>query len=567
MRVSYYAMSNIAKVLALLALLLLSGISFNAAPSPSVLSETSPVDLLDNGALFLAGDEAFPAGAQDLLSWLALRKPASRISLFGGSYWLYAETRTSSAITAWVLDPNNTVIENIEARIYGPAGDVQQRVTGYRGDHSYMLHYGKAIHLNPNSDYRVLIKFSSPYFASIPRFEVMPEHDYLRKVVGENVLILACLGAVMSLALFNLMLFVSAGDKSQFYYALYLIIYCIAWAFVFHIPSELFGWRNLRVHYIPFFLLPVFSGLFCIDFLKLRERFPLLAKLCYATIALSLLLLPSSFLALPYAHTLATIVIGFWLPLAITCGIMSWRSGFRPARFFTIAFIALLVPGFFIIPANIGLMPDIVENSELLALVGGTIDAVLLAFALADKIKLLGQEKDIYLGQLNHALRLARTDSMTGIGNRHAFDQMFEQEQKLSFMSDSAEQPMLILVDLDGLKMINDKHGHTRGDDLLRTFATALQRLEGDGISCYRLGGDEFAICALKHDEAKLREKLEAIERSLAAGGFPESGVSFGVAYANETHSPADWFNSADSRMYEHKALKKSGRHSIVMPF
>ena len=89
----------------------------------------------------------------------------------------------------------------------------------------------------------------------------------------------------------------------------------------------MFGLRNLSLHYVPFFLTPVASALFCIDFLKLRENFPLLAKLCVAAIVLSLALIPVNFFAQQYAHTVATIVIGLWLPLAIVCAIVAWRNG------------------------------------------------------------------------------------------------------------------------------------------------------------------------------------------------------------------------------------------------
>jgi diguanylate cyclase (GGDEF)-like protein len=532
--------------------------------APAVIDDTQPIDLADSGKLYAAGDASFPERAQDIPSLLTQLKPAAKVNLFGGDYWLYAELRQSSAVTEWVLDPNNTLIDRVEARIYAPDGSTQRVLTGYRHDHQYMLHYGKSISLQANVDYQLLIKFSSPYFASSPRFEVWTEANYRAKVFQDNILIIGCLGAVASLALFNLMLFASTRDKSALYYALYLISFGLGWAFVFHIPVGLFGLRNLSLHYIPFFLTPVTSALFCIDFLKLRENFPRLAKLCVAAIVVSLLLLPVSFLALKYAHTVATIVIGLWLPLAIVCAIVAWRNGYRPARFFAIAFLALLIPGALILPANLGLMDDVVQNSELFTLVGGTIDAILLAFALADKIKLLGQEKDNYLLRLNHALMLAHTDSMTGIGNRHAFDQLFDQELKLSFMEDDANQPMLILVDLDGLKLINDKYGHARGDELLRAFARALQEFNIDHVTSFRLGGDEFAIFARKHHEATLRDKLQAIERSLGAQGFAESGVSFGVAFASESSTAAEMFNAADRRMYETKTLKRTGRHPVV---
>ena len=543
---------------------LLGASAFAAATGAMVIGES--IDLADTGHLFSSVDDSFPENNDNLPSWIAKQKPAQKVSLFGGDYWLYAEVRHAQAITAWVLDPNNTFIDRVEARIYAPDGSIQQLHSGYRADHEFMLHYGKSVVLQPNLDYRVLIKFSSPYFASNPRFEILPQSNYRANVLHDNVWILGCLGAVAALALFNIMLFASTRDKSALYYALYLIAFGSGWAFVFNIPAHLFGLRNLSLHYIPFFLTPIASALFCLDFLKLQENFPRLARLCKWAIGISVALLPINFFAQKYAHIVASTVISMWLPLAIVCAFVSWQNGYRPARFFAMAFIALLIPGGLILPPNLGLMNDVIANAELFTLVGGTVDALLLAFALADKIKLLGLEKDSYLMQLNHALKLAHTDSMTGIGNRHAFDLRFDQELKISFMEDDEHQPMLILVDLDGLKLVNDKYGHTRGDELLRTFASALAKLSEDHVHSFRLGGDEFAILAQKRHEPMLRERLEATDRSLGAHGFGDSGVSYGVAYASESSSPAEVFNAADFRMYEHKTMKKTWRHPTLRP-
>ncbi len=532
----------------------------------SAIARAEPIDLVGSGRLFAASSEAFPENAQQIEALLSKQTPITAASLFGGNYWLAAEFRHAEKTNEWVFDPNNTLIDRVEARIYGSDGSVQQVLTGYQNDHQYMLHYGKSVRLQPNADYRVLIKFSSPYFASNPRFEVIPESEYRATVLKDNIWIIGCLGAVVSLALFNLMLFASTRDKSAMYYALYLIAFGTGWAFVFHIPAHLFGLHNLSLHYIPFFLMPVASALFCLDFLKLRENFPRLATLCIAAIVICVALVPINFFAQKYAHTVATVLISLWLPLAIVCAILTWRRGYRPARFFAVAFVALLIPGAMILPANLGLIDDVVRSSEIFTLIGGTVDAILLAFALADKIKLLGLEKDSYLMRLNHALKLAHTDSMTGIGNRHAFDKDFDQAMKISFMDDEEHQPMLVLVDLDGLKLINDKYGHAKGDELLQAFAKALAELDIEHVSAYRLGGDEFAILAQKRHEALLRERLEATDRTLSSHGFSDSGVSFGIAFASESNSPATVFNTADFRMYDHKAMKKTWHHPALQP-
>lgn len=159
--------------------------------------------------------------------------------------------------------------------------------------------------------------------------------------------------------------------------------------------------------------------------------------------------------------------------IALVCGIASVRSGFQPACYFVLAFIAILIPGPIILPTNLGLTPELVDNSELLTLLGGTLDALLLAFALADKIQLLAHEKEHVLEELEHTVTLAHTDHLTGIANRHAFDQQFKLDFDASKRNAESEKQILFLIDLDGLKSVNDRFGHARGDELLRAFAKA----------------------------------------------------------------------------------------------
>jgi diguanylate cyclase (GGDEF)-like protein len=524
------------------------------------LTAGQTTDLATAGQLYRAGDEGFPDSAAELPDWLSRRQPAAKVSLLGGGYWLYAELRNDSDVTDWVLAPNDTLIDRVEARVYPQNGAEQAFVTGYRASHDYMLHYGKAVHLAPGTNARVLIRFQSPYYASAPSFDMVTRHDYQELVLSENVLTLAAFGALLTLALYNLFIYGITRDRTLVFYAAYMITYFFGWAFTFHVPSELLGLYNLHLHYIPFFLLPVLNTLFYVEFLQLKTRFPRLAAVSRVNIVLPLVLLPSCFFALSYAHTLATIAISLWLIIALVSGVASLRNGFRPARYFVLAFIALLIPGLIILPANIGLIPDLVKNSELLTLLGGTLDGILLAFALADKIRILSDEKDQALKRFRNMLALARTDHLTGIANRHAFDQSFERAFARPAHPNDQEQLMLILIDLDGLKRINDRHGHARGDELLCSFAKALARLEDDGISVFRLGGDEFTILACKRNEVELRTAMARLESQLREEGFGDAGISYGIAHANESESAADMLTRADQRMYESKTARRRAR-------
>lgn len=524
------------------------------------LAQDEITDLKNSGQLYQAGIEAFPQSDDELPDWLSQRQTAPSVNLFGGNYWLYAEIHNNSDTTQWVLNPSGTLIEHVEARLYRQDGTKQRLITGYQAEHDHMLHYGKAIHLEKGSRAHLLIRFDSPYFASAPSFEVLKAPEFQQLVFTENVLIIAAFGALLTLALYNLFIFAITRDRTFAYYASYLVAYFLGWAFTFHVPADLFGLRNLHLHYIPFFLLPVLNTLFYMEFLQLKTHFPRLAAISRINFILPLALLPSCFIALPYAHMLATLVITIWLVIALVSGIASLRSGFRPARYFVLAFLALLVPGAIILPANVGLIPDLVRNAELLTLLGGTLDAILLAFALADKIRVLSAEKDLALERLSKMLDVARTDHLTRIANRHAFDQAFEQAFVHTESTDDPEQAMLVLIDLDGLKRINDQYGHSRGDELLCAFATALARLEVDDITVYRLGGDEFTILAHKRNEEFMRISITELETQLRERGFKEAGISYGIAFANESDSPNDMLTRADRRMYEFKTARRRAR-------
>ncbi len=516
------------------------------------------VDLLRQGDLRVADDVAPPADLQALPEWLSRHKRVNRVSLFGGSYWLHAVVRNESSASQWVVDPHGSLIERVEIRAYVPGRAMQVVRTGYEADTTpYALHYGGDVTLPPGATAHVLVLMQSPYFARYPSVGMLAKDNYRHLVISENVLALSALGALTTLALYNLFMFYGTRDKALLYYSLYLLSATFAWGLTFHVGAQWLDWHDLPWHYVGFFLLPVFNTLFYLEFLQLQRLAPKLVLASRGVIVLSLVLMPSCFFALSYAHALATIVISMSLSLAVLAGVVSLASGFLPARYFLAAFLALIVPATFILPANIGLIESPVRNTELLTLLGGTGDAILLAFALADKIRLLAQQKDDYLLQLNRALDQASTDYLTGVLNRHAFDRMLTAAMAPERGDDDVHRVMLVMIDLDGLKRINDEHGHTQGDALLCEFARQLATLRTDSTHVFRLGGDEFAILCRAERETAVRSAMGDFDARLRAAGFQNCGVSFGVAFGSETRSGSQLLIRADGRMYQHKSAKR----------
>ncbi len=152
--------------------------------------------------------------------------------------------------------------------------------------------------------------------------------------------------------------------------------------------------------------------------------------------------------------------------------------------------------------------------------------------------------------------RLANTDSLTGLYNRSHFQRQFEQQQRLR---DRTAGPdfSLVLVDINGLKGINDTQGHPAGDRLIQAAGQLLQRCtRADDIVC-RIGGDEFMILCpsttLGEAErliARIREAVPALAALVSPAG--SVGLSLGAASTTEV-APGRLMQLADSRMYEDK--------------
>jgi diguanylate cyclase (GGDEF)-like protein len=161
---------------------------------------------------------------------------------------------------------------------------------------------------------------------------------------------------------------------------------------------------------------------------------------------------------------------------------------------------------------------------------------------------------------LERAVLESRIDVLTGLGNRRAFD-----EHLLSVLGQvrGGSPWTLLLLDLDHLKRVNDRHGHPAGDDLLRRLATVLRQVIRGSEPAMRLGGDEFAVLiegALPQAQAladRLRGALAA--EVLPSGGAPT--VSIGLAAAHEADTPEELVSRADRALY---AVKRRGRDGVA---
>jgi diguanylate cyclase (GGDEF)-like protein len=157
------------------------------------------------------------------------------------------------------------------------------------------------------------------------------------------------------------------------------------------------------------------------------------------------------------------------------------------------------------------------------------------------------------------ARRLARVDAPTGLGNRRAFDETLTVE-----VAHSAREGRALsvgLVDIDGLRRVNDSWGHLEGDRCLREVALALERSVRTTDRCFRWGGDEFVV-VLPGTEPRAADEVlsrmaENVRQAVKAPDGRPVELTWGAAEISVGTSAEDALARADVALLERKTEKR----------
>lgn len=168
------------------------------------------------------------------------------------------------------------------------------------------------------------------------------------------------------------------------------------------------------------------------------------------------------------------------------------------------------------------------------------------------------------LGLLHIAERNAVTDALTGLGNRHWMQDMFERE--LIRVRTDRGRLCLMMADVDRFKEINDKLGHIIGDRILAAIADAFREFLRPSDLIARFGGDEFAILLPGLSLAEATATAERLRENLVSYSDPSlpSGVtiSIGLTEAAESDDLDCLLQRADAAMYD---AKDQGRNRVAV--
>jgi len=602
--------------IALLCLMAMFAFASTAAESRGVLKLSPDQTMLDLDTYitYLEDPEGTLAIESLIINehvWRTLDQKALSFGFTGSTYWVRLKLALVDGeeppAAPWVFAVNNPILDWIDIYLYQNGTQIAHHSLGDKLPYAQRLvdypHFVVPVNLQPGDITTVFLKVRSNSSVLIPMrlysTQRLIEQSY-EKALGQALFY----GAMLIMAIYNLLILMSLRDISYFYYAMMVLSTAILLAGIEGITFKYLwpdaSWLNDVVPILSLSSLVAFAALFFRSFLALPESRPFLGHLALGFVAAAALIVLGAFF-LPYQQmmmlsvllAIGGILCGIW------AGISRWLDGFHGALVFNIAWSCVLIAGMLLALTSLGILPLEWFSMHVMQ-IGAGLQAALLSFAMANRMrfeKSMGElarqgaaearrkmlahqmetnesldrlilERTEALEQTNTKLReISTTDGLTQLLNRRAFEEAFLNEYSRSHRNSSSIA--VLMIDLDHFKNVNDNYGHAFGDICLVSAAEVIRDcLRHPYDIAARYGGEEFIVILPGADTLGAVAVAEDIlmntrQKVISDGQFQLTiSASIGVASCVPTQ-PNDQeklLQTADSLLYLAKA---NGRNRL----
>lgn len=572
----------------------------------AALSLTTAVELLEDPQRRLSlTDVQSPANAARFVGDM---QPAAALALgfTRSAYWLRITLGNSSDVTLErMLVVDNPRISHVQVHLPNVHGQYQSISTGCDTPFETRIYPNRnfvfPLSLPAQSEQVIYLRLESTVGLLVPLQLWTPQafHAYER---GDYLAQAWYFGMASAMILFNLMLFIALRERIYLFYITFVTCtVCTVAIKNGMIPAWLGSGLNLHsnvAYYSGASLTVSTLLLFMRHMLETQRLTPRVDRLLQGLVVLFLLSPLVFALALPVVARMTILLYLASAALILVVVLMCAYKRQRSAYFFLGAFTLLIFGGAMTLLRALGIVPTNAFTVDGVQL-GSTMEMLLLAFALADRLNVMRKEKARVQVELLHAQQqlvdslkisereleqrvaqrtdelqvlnskleaLSLTDSLTGIANRRHFDMLLQQEWQ---RAQRLGQPLALgMLDVDHFKDYNDHYGHLAGDTCLHEVAQALAaNLNRSSDVVARFGGEEFVFISPMSDAQDALRIAQRVVQAVAELALPHAGspighvtVSVGVVamLPGPESSTEGMLRRADAALYQ---AKNNGRN------
>ncbi len=466
--------------------------------------------------------------------------------------------------------------------------------------------------LVPNAPLKIFIRVKTSSSMQIP-LSLWEERDWMATCLNESLNLGLFFGIMIIMGLYNLFVFISVREIYYLFYVYFVFCMTLFLAslkglsFQYLWPQSV-QWNDQSI-IVGLAGAILFCALFMRDFISLKQNRPLASKFMLCLAAVCAIIIGSTFF-LPYRLMIQWTILTAMIAIAgaTIIAIIRWMDGDVSARYFMLAWSAMMFGGIILAANKFDLIPRnlFTENATYY---GMAFQVILLSIALAERLnfekqttlaaqmeaynqeriarkarenayriqkqanELLEQrvrERTIDLQQANALLEaLSVTDGLTGIKNRRYFDEVYPREFKRAIRD---ETPLAILMlDIDLFKKFNDTHGHLAGDECLKMVASKIENeLHRVSDMAFRYGGEEFCVLLPNTQTQGAFIVAERIRRQIGTADFlfndHKTSVTISVGLTSripgKDQRPDEFLACADKALYQ---SKRTGRNRVTV--
>lgn len=556
--------------------------------------------------------------------WQDIQATTPNFGVTQSTYWLALPIFNSDTHKSrWLLEIANPNIDSIEFYAGTDLGTESSITHRFDGGNQYPFsqryrqdpHFLFPVSIEPQQTVWIYLRIKSANMMKLP-LSLWQEEAYNKQRTAELMIQGGYFGIMAIMALYNLFVYFSLRDKSYLYYVIFVTTFS-SWMFIekglafqYIWPNGI--WQNAQLYPVLASLGTGMTAIFANEYLSLKHNHPTYYRILYALSALWIAIALCALVLPIYVSMKLITAIAFpGGTLLLFAGLLMWKEGLVAAKYYTIAWITMIIGGLTFSLLSMGFVPYNIFTENALQ-VGLILEVVLLSLGLANRINTTRREKDAALlesvelrskmqtfklsfqqklnknleeriqertkeletaltelAESNKKLHIVSvTDGLTQVKNRRYFDEKYPIEWRRAHREN---QPIsLIIIDIDFFKKVNDTYGHSAGDECLRVVASELKQLvkrPADAIS--RFGGEEFVVTlpntnseGAYHIAEIMRKHIETLHVATSNHRL-QMTISAGVATTTPTtdEKPETLFCLADEALY---TAKEAGRNRVV---
>ena len=366
------------------------------------LSQVQNIDISQDIEYYKFDQARLPQQNFDLNEWRSTLPKHINTNPMGDRYVAVFTLVNDTKEERWFVYPYGSPVEHIEMAHYADSRLISSTTSGVYYSNPLQFHYGGNIEIGMGEQATIVLLFDSQTFVAPIKIVVKTEQSASKQFGIENILLLLGLGVCFALGLYNCFLYIGTGSKQYLYYALSTFGFTFSWAFTFGVVNYFVQSLSPVWGVVGFSFSFHFAVWFAVAFLGLHKRSPKVYLYLKCLAWLSFLPSVVAVFNVGLGGLLLSVFGTAVLLTNLFFGIQSWYRGYLPARYFVLALLFVLVPSILVNLINLNILPGFNINAMLFALLGNSFDSLLLAFALAEKVRLTNKQN----AELTHELEL-----------------------------------------------------------------------------------------------------------------------------------------------------------------